>query len=446
MYNDIISSYSDIVSYNANNFSSIDLDYSWSFSDKTIKDTAYITHNYYTYPAKFIPQLVSRLINTYTKEKEIVVDPFMGSGTTIVESMVNKRYACGVDINEIAYLISKVKTTPLDIELLKKEYLKLEEKLTNYSIFTEKDILIKSKNIVPDNDRIDYWFKPKQKEELSLIFYSIFEIENIDIRDFYLVAFGQILKTASIWLQKSIKPTRDMKKKEHDSYNLFLAQAKRMIKRHEIYNSMLDKDFFDNIDKYRKIKCGDSRYIPLEDGEANFIVTSPPYVTSYEYADLHQLPSLWFGYLNTLPEFREKFIGSSYKNRDDIDKIDLKSNIVIETIQRFEKNKKKIREIKNYYADMLESFIEMKRVLKDKGKAAIVIGNTQFKNVDILNAEIFCEQMINIGFKVFDIIHREIPSKMLPSTRDSVTGRFAKTSSTDKLVYPTEYILIMEKS
>ncbi len=446
MYNDIISSYSDIVSYNANNFSSIDLDYSWSFSDKTIKDTAYITHNYYTYPAKFIPQLVSRLINTYTKEKEIVVDPFMGSGTTIVESMVNKRYACGVDINEIAYLISKVKTTPLDIELLKKEYLKLEEKLTNYSIFAEKDILIKSKNIVPDNDRIDYWFKPKQKEELSLIFYSIFEIENIDIRDFYLVAFGQILKTASIWLQKSIKPTRDMKKKEHDSYNLFLAQAKRMIKRHEIYNSMLDKDFFDNIDKYRKIKCGDSRYIPLEDGEANFIVTSPPYVTSYEYADLHQLPSLWFGYLNTLPEFREKFIGSSYKNRDDIDKIDLKSNIVIETIQKFEKNKKKIREIKNYYADMLESFIEMKRVLKDKGKAAIVIGNTQFKNVDILNAEIFCEQMINIGFKVFDIIHREIPSKMLPSTRDSVTGRFAKTSSTDKLVYPTEYILIMEKS
>ena len=440
MYNDIAAS------YNIKDFSSIPLDYSWSFSDKTIKDTAYITHNYYTYPAKFIPQLVSKLINIYTNEKEIVADPFMGSGTTIIESLVNKRYACGTDINEIAYLISKVKSTPLDIELLKKEYLILEEKLTNYSIFAEKDILIKSKNIVPNNDRIDYWFKPKQKEELSLIFYSIFEIENIDIRDFYLVAFGQILKTASIWLQKSIKPTRDMNKKEHDSYNLFLAQAKRMIKRHEIYNSMLDKDFFDNIDKYRKIKCGDSRYIPLEDGEANFIVTSPPYVTSYEYADLHQLPSLWFGYLNTLPEFREKFIGSSYKNRDDIDKIDLKSNIVIETIQRFEKNKKKIREIKNYYADMLESFIEMKRVLKDKGKAAIVIGNTQFKNVDILNAEIFCEQMINIGFKVFDIIHREIPSKMLPSTRDSVTGRFAKTSSTDKLVYPTEYILIMEKS
>ncbi|WP_295154936.1 DNA methyltransferase [uncultured Brachyspira sp.] len=437
MYNDIISSYS----YNMSNFNSIPLDYSWSFSDKTIKDTAYITHNYYTYPAKFIPQLVSRLINIYTKEMQTVADPFMGSGTAIVEAIVNKRYAYGTDINEIAYLISKVKSTPLNIELLKKEYSILEEKLT-----TEKEeFLIKAKNILPDNERIDYWFKPKQKEELSLIFYFILEIENTDIRDFYLVAFAQILKTASIWLQKSIKPTRDMKKKEYNSYSLFFSIAKRMIKRHELYNSMLDKNFFYNINKYRKIKCGDSRFMPLEDGEADFIVTSPPYVTSYEYADLHQLPSLWFGYLNTLSEFREKFIGSSYKNRDDIDNMDLKSDMILQTINNFSSNKKKIREIKNYYADMLESFIEMKRILKVKGKAAIVIGNTQFKNIDILNAEIFCEQMTNIGFRVFDIIHREIPSKMLPSTRDSSTGRFAKISSTDKLVYPTEYILIMEK-
>lgn len=446
MYNDIFTTSNNIKSYNIKDLKSIPLDYSWSFSDKTIKDTAYITHNYYTYPAKFIPQLVSRLINIYTKDKEVIVDPFMGSGTTIVESLINKRYACGVDINEIAYLISKVKTTPLNIELLKKEYLILENKLKNYSIFAKEDILIKSKNIIPNNDRIDYWFRSKQKNELSLIFYSIFEIENVDIRDFYLVAFAQILKTISIWLQKSIKPTRDMNKKEQDSYNLFLSQAKKMIKRHEIYNNMLDRDFFDNINKYRKIKCGDSRFIPLEDGQADFIVTSPPYVTSYEYADLHQLPSLWFGYLNTLPEFREKFIGSSYKNRDDIDNIELKSNIATETINNFSNNKKKIREIKNYYADMLESFLEMKRILKYSGKAAIVIGNTQFKNVDILNAEIFCEQMMNIGFKVFDIVHREIPSKMLPSTRDSATGRFAKKSSTDKLVYPTEYILIMEKA
>ncbi len=49
------------------------IDYSWSFSDKTRKDTAYITHGYHRYPAKFIPQIVSRLAEKYTRF-EIVLD------------------------------------------------------------------------------------------------------------------------------------------------------------------------------------------------------------------------------------------------------------------------------------------------------------------------------------------------------------------------------------
>ena len=58
----------------------------------------------------------------------------------------------------------------------------------------------------------------------------------------------------------------------------------------------------------------------------------------------------------------------------------------------------------------------------------------------------FQEQFENIGFKTLDVIHREIPSKMLPSTRDPETGQFAKVSNKNvKLAYPTEFILIMEK-
>ena len=71
-------------------FQKVKIDYTWSFSDKTTKDTSYITHGYYTYPAKFIPQLASRLIQTYSQENDIVVDVFGGSGTTVVEAMINK--------------------------------------------------------------------------------------------------------------------------------------------------------------------------------------------------------------------------------------------------------------------------------------------------------------------------------------------------------------------
>mgnify|MGYP003889472655 CR=1 FL=1 len=110
------------------------------------------------------------------------------------------------------------------------------------------------------------------------------------------------------------------------------------------------------------------------------------------------------------------------------------------------KENKKGREVKNYFADMLETFLEMKRVLKKGGRACIVIGNTEFCGVQILNAEVFQEQLENIGFETHDIIHREIPSKMLPSTRDTNTGQFVKATDKNlKLAYPTEYILIMEK-
>jgi hypothetical protein len=94
---------------------------------------------------------------------------------------------------------------------------------------------------------------------------------------------------------------------------------------------------------------------------------------------------------------------------------------------------------------MLDVFIKMHQVLKDGGNFCIVIGNTEYKGVPILNAEVYLEQLQNIGFSLVTTIKREIPSKMLPSTRDN-SGKFTKTSTNDKkLVYPTEYIIVVKK-
>lgn len=424
-------------------FDDIPIDYTWSFSDKTQKDTNYITHGYYTYPAKFIPQLASRLICKYSEKGDVVVDPFMGSGTTVVESLVNERMGAGTDINEIAFLVAKAKTMPLDSKKVQQELNRIQSFIPEkeVSLFSDGNInLTNLPKLIPENDRIDYWFSEEQKNQLGVLLYLICENNDENVRDFFLVAFAQILKSASIWMQKSIKPTRDKNKNPASSFYLFFTQCKKMIKKNDEYNSVLSDDVKNNLDNFLNIKCGDSRFLPLDDEVAQMVVTSPPYVTSYEYADLHQLPLLWFGYLDTLSDFRKKFIGSSFKERNEID---LKSHIAENIVAQL-KNKKTV-EVQNYFADMLETFEEMYRVLKPHGKACVVIGNTQFRGVDILNAEVFVEQMQNIGFGVHEIIHREIPSKMLPSTRDAATGRFAKTSETDKLVYPTEYILVMEK-
>ncbi|RKZ37373.1 MAG: hypothetical protein DRQ49_16330 [Gammaproteobacteria bacterium] len=422
------------------NLAEIPLKREWSFSDKTIKHTAYITHGIYTYPAKFIPQLAAKIILEHSKENDIVLDPFMGSGTTVIEAMVNNRMAIGTDINEIAVLLAKVKSTPIDYNLLVDGYSNLISDLQyKLNIGFQKEIEMAQHHIkLPD--RVDYWFKPLIKNRLIVILHNILKIEHIDVKDFFLIVFAQILKSCSIWLQKSVKPIRDLNKKEIDPLDKFEWQAKRILKKINDFNRIIPPQT--DIEKYRIVKNSDARYLFCGNEKAMLIVTSPPYVTSYEYADLHQLPSLWFGFLEELSTFRKKFIGSSFRERS---KIELKSkmaeNIVFEL-----GNHKKSREVENYFADMLESFIEMKRVLKKGGKAAIVIGNTKLKGVEILNAEVFKEQFENIGFKTHDIIHREIHSKMLPSTRDPKNGKFTKVSNDKKsLVYPTEYILIMEK-
>lgn len=107
----------------------IAIDPAWSFADKTRKETSYITHGYHRYPAKFIPQIVARLMEKYTDVGELVVDPFGGCGTTLVEAMTMGRKSLGVDINPVAVLITKAKITPIEPSKIEEAFLRLKGKL-----------------------------------------------------------------------------------------------------------------------------------------------------------------------------------------------------------------------------------------------------------------------------------------------------------------------------
>jgi len=407
---------------------------SWSFAEKTRKDTAYITHGYHRYPAKFIPQIVSRLAEKYSKKNDLVVDPFGGCGTTLVESKTLGRRSIGVDINPVAVLITKAKITPILPIKLEEAFVELKNKLNFYS----EDIKVQ----LPVHDRIDYWFKPEEKRKLAFIFKKISELKNQDIRDFFYCAFSNILKNCSIWMQKSNKPTRDMVKIPSDPFTIFYRQVKMMTRGNDRFYSVLSERGYLNTpcDVY----CTDARKIPTNDNSTKLIVTSPPYVTSYEYADLHQLTALWFEYTKDLSDFRKRFIGTSYHNKKNLI---LNSDIAEEIKNQLLKvDKKTAEEVSTYFSEMNQVFIEMKRILIKGGKTCIVIGNTSLKCVEILNAEVFAEQLQNLGLKIVDIIKRKIPSKNLPSVRDEKTGRFAGINDKNKVsAYPTEYILIMEK-
>jgi DNA modification methylase len=89
------------------------IDNSWDFKND---DTKLNTHGFHSYPAMMIPQVARRLIETYGLESKVLLDPFMGSGTALVEAKLHDNFevAYGIDINPLTRLIAKVKTTPID--------------------------------------------------------------------------------------------------------------------------------------------------------------------------------------------------------------------------------------------------------------------------------------------------------------------------------------------
>ncbi|MFL6490357.1 MAG: DNA methyltransferase [Nitrososphaera sp.] len=293
---------------------SLTVDDSWSFEELTPSQTSYISHSYHRYPAKFIPQLAARVILENSLPGDLVCDPFMGSATTLVETIVHDRKAYGTDINPVASLIARAKTTPIAPLLLNKEVeeilrdlhfvIETDQKQTCLIDYRGKCFEIKTQ----DHQRINYWFPEKQKHDLAIILSRINAVEDPRIRDFLLCGFSNILKLCSRWLMKSVKPTIDKDKMIADAYKTFAIQVRRMMKKNEEFFMLVG---------HKQIECivdnVDARRMNLKNNSVTLIITSPPYATSYEYADLHQLSTLWLEYARNLPEFRKGFIGSIQK-------------------------------------------------------------------------------------------------------------------------------------
>ena len=424
------------------------VDYEWAFEKTKPSDRGKWTHSYHRYPAKFIPQIVEKLMDEYinTNEDVSINDPFFGCGTTIVSAISRGYSASGTDINKIAYLMTKVKSTPLDPIFLSKKVNDFLAKIQ--SLGTNQTLLLDDfelESIIPEKhqERIDYWFDVKTKEKLGKILHLIQTEKKQEIQDFLKVAFSHCLKNCSIWLQSSTKPTRDMNKNIPEPYDILKRHLNKMLRGNKAFYDIVPEKTKQNHAKYLNIVIDDARRQPVKDESVDLIVTSSPYVTSYEYADLHQLSTLWFDLADDLSEYRKEFIGTAHKEYEgkEIRSI-IGKNIVMQMKQ---KNKKLARNIEAYFIDMQEVFDESARILKPGGRCCFVIGNTKLKKVDIQNSQVFAQNLSYSGL-VFDrLIKREIHSKLLPQKRDEKTGRFASNAAADTEAYPVEYIVIGKK-
>ena len=415
------------------------VDSDWSFVEYKPSERSKWTHDYHRYPAKFIPQLVERLVDEYIANEEAYInDPFYGCGTTIVTAISKGFKASGTDINGIAYLMTKVKATPIEPDYLERKIQRFLSSINPAATLFHQSI----QPLIPDNhiERIDYWFTEENKLELSKILRVVYEEDDEIIRDFLLVAYSHILKNCSIWLQRSTKPTRDFKKKSVKPYDTLARHLRKMQKGNSDFYRIVPARVREDLKEYLNIKLSDTREQPLPDSEVDLIVSSSPYVTSYEYADLHQLSTIWFDLAEDLGEYKKQFIGTSHKRYPNKR---MRSKLASHTVNKMLGiNEKMAQEIEAFFIDMEAVFDESFRILKPGGRCCYVIGNTKLKGVDILNAEIFAESLQYSGFKLDRIVKREIPSKILPPKRDEKTGRFASNKNANLEAYPVEYIVI----
>ncbi len=410
-------------------FENIPIDPFWNLGDE--KEAK--MHKIHAYPAKFPAFLTTKALE-YAEAQGLrprtIADVFCGCGTVAFEARRSNIDFWGCDINPVATLIAKAKSTSYK-----------KGRLENYC----SDIMESYSNLEIDNklyecanERLKYWYFEEQYIDLFRLKQAIGM--TVSSRSKYLVfffcAFSNILKPTSRWLTKSIKPQVDPGKTPADVASTFLAQVRSMI----VANSESPISNATDV----KIETGDFLSSQMGGPQVDMIITSPPYVTSYEYADLHQLSALWLDFAADYRILRKGSIGSSHHDYNfdrEVKRLNRSgAGIVFNLLDR---DKSKAKSVARYFLDMQITARQCHEMLSTDGMALFVIGNTEYKGIRIDNARHFAESLLAGGFSEVQITKRKIGRKILTPYRNE-KGRFSSDNS-GKKIYSEEFILVGSK-
>lgn len=390
-------------------------------------------HRIHAYPAKFPAFITTKALSFWEANNsncpERIADIFCGCGTTAFEARRNSIDFWGCDINPVATLIAKAKSRQYQSGRLQNYYKKILDQYSNRDV---------ENCFESAPERLKYWYFPEQYNELAHLKDVILSVtpDNSDYRLFFLCGFSNILKSTSRWLTKSIKPQIDPHKKPARVIEAFGEQYRIMFSANEEIDALSNAES----DIVTGSFLDDSWIIPPID----MIITSPPYVTSYEYADLHQLSSLWLRYVDDYRKLRDGTIGSrhhDYNFNKELKRLN-STGLKIVTLL-LDQHKSKARSIAKYFLDMQKVARKAFSILNSKGAALFVIGNTEYKSVRIDNAKHLSESLFDAGFSEISVTKRKISNKILTPYRDK-RGKFT-SNSTGRKVYNEEFIIIGRK-
>ncbi len=246
-------------------------------------------HGIHPYFAKFQPNIPGDAIEAFTSPADVVLDPYCGSGTSLVEALRLERNAIGVDANPLACLISRVKVhriTAVQWRNIDRHLLLIERAIQDLHAdrIRPDDYSVELPHVV----NFETWFEPHVIKELTIIRSLIDHVSAPRLRDFLDLSLSRIIVSVS----NQDTESRYTRVKKHIArghpFRLFAQTVKSMRESLEEFHVSIPSNVVARIFNH------DTRHINfIKKGSVDLIVTSPPYLNSWDYALYNRFRFVW---------------------------------------------------------------------------------------------------------------------------------------------------------
>ena len=406
------------------------------------KDSGNAPHNFHPFPAKFPPQLPRKFIKELTSSNDVILDPMVGSGTTILEASLLGRRGIGFDIDPLALLISQVKVKRLDKyqlnqvgdEIIKRALTSVAQKTEILMSELENRWDPKTKEF------INYWFALETQIELLALINEIEKITDDAIKSFLTLVFSSVIITKSGGVSYSF----DLAHTRPHRAKVVISQHGEMLLGHNLKGKssprikLLTKKLRSPITEFKKklennlrgllepamfdetcpsIKHGDAQDLPLDCESIDLIITSPPYASNaIDYMRAHKFSLVWLNFeIDELTQKRKEYIGGDSLTGINFEELPQKTQEAVMLMAQ--KDKRKGRVLHRYYSEITCVLQEMFRVLKSGKAAIVVVGNSVWGGQSTETHTCIADIGESIGFHVAKIGIRNLDRnrRMLPT-------------------------------
>jgi DNA modification methylase len=367
-----------------------------------------VVHRWYDYLEDFPYSLIEDRIKEYKiKVNSLIVEPFVGSGTTCVAANFFKCNSIGFDANPLMAFISKVKTTwDIDLAIYKKQVIKIArqflEKIHDYeSLSLKKGFL----ECMPKKE-LNQWLRTSLQKEVNLLKNLIDEVTDNKVKNLLLLALSKSCLDAS-YVSFCPGTTFYPFREKEEFWDLFTRKTIQIyedlekVQKHNHYGkSTLINDTCLNAPKYIKPKSID------------FIITSPPYPNDLEYTRQTRLEMYLLDFVKSMDEVQQvkkKMVKGSTKlifKESKSESFALKFNDVkIVSDKIYEQTKDKNwgfdypRMVREYFGDMYLCLKEFYPLMKKNSHFLLVVGDQTVKGVYIPVCDILIEMAQEIGYR-----------------------------------------------